>query len=48
MNIKDEYTAFCLDEACDEIVTIMRDKEAPKPTFYTQYNSFSDLYKQYD
>ena len=48
MHIDDEYTAFCFDEACDEILTNIRDKDSPPPTFVTHYSSFSDLYKQYD
>lgn len=48
MNIDDEYTAFCFDEACEEILFRLNDKESPPPTFYTQYGTFTDLYKQYD
>lgn len=48
MHIDDEYTAFCFDEACDEILSRLNDKDSPPPKFISQYNSFSDLYKQYD
>jgi len=47
MYIEDEYTAFCLNEACEEISFRMKDKDSPPPTFYTKYSSFSELYKQY-
>ena len=48
MCIKDEYAAFCLDEACNEIEERLRDKDAPPPQFVAKYDSFSDLYKRYE
>ena len=48
MCIDDEYTAFCFDEACSSIEEMLRDKDVPSPQFTVKYESFSDLYKQYD
>lgn len=46
MKIDDEYTAYCLDEAVDEIMYHINNKEMPK--FETKYKRFSDFYKQFD
>ena len=46
MRIKDEYTAFCFDEACEEILYRLSKDE--QPVFRSQYTSFSDFYKQFD
>lgn len=54
MAVKDEYTAYCFDEACFYILSMI--KEGKKPHFENDkgkatkghYSSFSDLYKQYD
>lgn len=46
MNIKDEYTAYCLNEAVDEIIYHLKNKETP--TFEVKYKRFSDFYKQFD
>jgi len=46
MRIEDEYTAFCFDETCDEIMYRLRNDE--KPLFKKQYKSFHDFYKQFD
>lgn len=44
MATTDEYTAFCLDEACAYILAqVEQDK---KPMFKREYKSFSDLYKR--
>lgn len=48
MNIEDEYTAFCLNEACNEIEEMLRDKDCPPPRFVVKYASFTDLYRQYE
>lgn len=52
LNIEDEYTAYCFDEACAEIVLAMTDEKNPKePKFdlpRKHYKSFSELYKQFD
>lgn len=48
MNINDEYTAFCLDETCNEIEEMLRDKDVPSPQFVVKYDSFSSFYKQYE
>lgn len=46
MHIEDSYTAFCLDEACAFIAAKLDNKE--EINFVTEYNSFSELYKQYE
>lgn len=46
MAIKDEYTAFCFDEACEEIMYRLSKDE--QPVFRSEYKSFSDFYKQFD
>lgn len=46
MRIQDEYTAYCFDEACDEIMYHIGKEE--KPVFKQKYKSFSDFYKQFD
>lgn len=46
MRIDDEYTAFCFDEACEEIT--YRLGKGEQPVFRSQYKSFSDFYKQFD
>lgn len=46
MRIDDEYTAFCFDEACEEIM--YRFSKGESPTFRSKYKSFSDFYKQFD
>lgn len=43
--IDDEYTAYCLDEACALMVKYIEDGQEPQ--FHQKYTSFSDLYKQY-
>uniref|UniRef100_A0AAU8AYG5 Uncharacterized protein n=1 Tax=Dulem virus 36 TaxID=3145754 RepID=A0AAU8AYG5_9CAUD len=55
MNICDEYTAFCFDEACCYILSKLRDKEKPhyrkfdnnKGGQKLEYHSFKDFYKNY-
>ena len=44
--IEDEYTAFCLNQACAYIRCKIEEKE--EPIFETKYNSFSQMYAQYD
>ena len=41
----DEYTAFCLDEACAFILN--RVQNGGTPRFTKKYKSFKDLYKNY-
>ena len=46
MSIEDEYTTYCLNEAC---ALIFSELEAGKEIlFKKQYSSFSQLYAQYD
>lgn len=42
-SIEDEYTAYCLDEACALITNKINNGE--EPMFTKRYTSFSDLYK---
>ena len=42
LRIDDEYTAYCLDEACAVIASRMDKGE--NPVFVTRYKSFTDLY----
>lgn len=46
LHIDDEYTAYCLDEACAYIMTKMDNGE--EPVFKQKYSSFSELYKNYE
>lgn len=41
----DEYTAYCLDEACAYIMARLDNEE--EMYFKTKYKSFHDLYAQY-
>jgi len=41
----DEYTAYCLDEACAYIISQLEDGK--ELVFHTHYSSFSDLYANY-
>lgn len=43
LHIKDEYTAYCFDEACAYILTKMESGE--QPSFRKSYTNFADLYK---
>lgn len=45
LGITDEYTGFCLDEACAYI----RGKisEGQNPVFHKKYSSFTDMYSAY-
>lgn len=45
LNIKDEYTAYCLDEACAYIMNRLDNKE--EMYFTKKYTSFAELYKNY-
>ncbi len=45
LHIDDEYTAFCLDEACVVIRAKLDNKE--QPTFKKEYSNFSQLYAHY-
>lgn len=46
MSIEDDYTAYCLNEAC---AFILGELEAGKEIqFKKQYTSFSQLYAQYE
>lgn len=46
LHIEDEYLAFCIDEAVALIITRLKDGEELQ--FKKVYNSFSDLYKNYN
>lgn len=43
LSIHDEYTAYCLNEACAIIAGKIDQKE--EPCFEVHYSSFSELYK---
>lgn len=46
MSIEDDYTAYCFNEAC---AFILGELEAGEEIhFKKQYNSFTQLYAQYD
>ena len=45
VGIEDEYTGFCLNEACAYIQAKIENGE--DPVFRLHYHSFSDLYSQY-
>ena len=49
LGIEDEYTAFCFDEACCEIIARLKNEEIPKyrTTQNNEYSSFEEFYKQY-
>ena len=42
----DEYTAYCLDEACAYIMSRLDNDE--EMYFKKKYRSFKDLYSQYE
>lgn len=47
LNIKDDdYTAYCLNEACAFIILKMQNKEEPQ--FEKEYHTFSQLYDSLD
>ena len=41
----DEYTAYCLDQACAHIIA-QRENEK-EPQFKSEYQSFREMYSQY-
>lgn len=43
LNIEDEYTAYCFDEACSFIMFKIDNKEEPK--YETHYATPSEMYK---
>lgn len=43
--LTDPYTSYCFDEACAYITRQLEDGE--EPVFTKRYNSFADMYKQY-
>lgn len=45
LGIEDEYTGFCLNEACMTIQVRMENGESPQ--FHKKYRSFTDLYSNY-
>ena len=45
LSIEDEYTSYCLNEACAYIHAKMEQGETPK--FQKKYSSFSELYDSY-
>jgi hypothetical protein len=44
MGVEDEYTAYCLDEACAHITARMDSGE--NPVFESHYTRFSDMYRE--
>ena len=44
--IEDNYTAFCLDEACAYIMSKIENGEEPR--FIVKYTSFTDAYKNFN
>lgn len=46
IGIEDEYTAFCLNEACMLIQVKIENGESPQ--FRAKYKSFADLYRHYE
>lgn len=45
LNVPDEYTAYCLDEACAYIMSRVDNGE--ELYFKKKYTSFTDMYSQY-
>lgn len=45
IEVEDEYTAYCFDEACSYILGKLEAGEEPQ--FKKEYMSFADIYKQY-
>lgn len=45
LNIEDEYTGYCLNEACAYIHSRIEAGESPR--FKTRYKSFKDMYDTY-
>lgn len=45
LNLKDEYTSYCFNEACSYIM--LKLKNGDEPQFKKQYSSFTELYKHY-
>ena len=45
MAIEDDYTAYCLDEACGYIVSEMMNGKEPK--FEVKFTSLRDMYSHY-
>lgn len=45
-DITDEYTAFCLDEACAYIYSEL--EQGHEPHYKVKAKSFSDFYKQFE
>jgi hypothetical protein len=46
VGIEDCYTAYCLDEACAYIMQQI--DQGNEPSFEVKYNSFTDIYKQFE
>lgn len=46
LSIDDEYTAYCLDEACAYIMG--RLDKGDEMVFHRHYNSFSEIYSQFE
>ena len=44
LGVEDEYTAYCIDEACSYISN--RIEQGYTPSFETRYSSFSDMYRE--
>ena len=50
MGLTDEYTSYCFDEACAQIMYRLENNEEPyfKETDETHYTRPSELYKKYE
>jgi hypothetical protein len=46
LNIEDEYTSYCFDEAC--LFIRMNLEQGKEIKFKKEYKSFSDIYKNLD
>lgn len=46
LGLSDEYTSYCLNEACAYIISKIDNGE--EPAFKKKYKSFTDLYAQLD
>lgn len=46
LHVEDEYTAYCLDEACDYILDMI--SSGQEPIFERKCSSFTEMYAKYD
>ena len=45
LDLMDDYTAYCFDEACTYIK--LMSEEGKEATVHVKYNSFAEMYKEY-